>query len=240
MVRHRGKASVEELADVFSASRETIRRDLTALSEDGSLEKVHGGARLPRIRGEGPFEQRMAENTVAKREIARLGVKIVNEGDTVFIDTGSTTLVYAESLASRDNLKVITNSAVIARAVASANASAEVFLLGGTYLAGNQQTHGPLAIDQIGRFQANHAVITVGGVHSRAGLTDFNIAEAQVAASMIDQSENLIVLADSSKFDRKGPFSVCPLGRVDYLVTDVPPTGVLKQALDASKVQVVC
>lgn len=240
LVRHRGKASVEELAEVFSASRETIRRDLNALSETGILEKVHGGARVPRLRGEGSFDQRMAENTDAKRKIGHLGAELIKSGDTLFIDTGSTTLIYAQALAAKDNLKVVTNSALIARAVAAGNASAEVFLLGGAYYIDNQQTHGPMALAQAESFRANHAVITIGGIHSRNGLTDFNIAEAQVAVAMIDHSENLVVLADSSKFGRTGPFSVCPLERVGYLVTDTPPDGALKRALDAAETQVVC
>jgi DeoR/GlpR family transcriptional regulator of sugar metabolism len=117
LVRQHGRASVEELASRFSASRETIRRDLNVLSKAGIILKVHGAAKLPHAQGEGPFEQRMTEHASAKREIARRAAPLVGPGDTVFIDTGSTTLFYAEAIAKTDGLTVVTNSTEIARII---------------------------------------------------------------------------------------------------------------------------
>jgi DeoR/GlpR family transcriptional regulator of sugar metabolism len=239
LVRQHGRASVEELAARFAASRETIRRDLNVLSEAGQILKVHGAAKLPHAQGEGPFEQRMAEHAAAKREIARKAAPLVGPGDTVFIDTGSTTLFYAEAIAKTDGLTVVTNSTEIARIVGRNEKAAGVYLLGGAFDSDNLETHGPMALSQISSFRARHAVITVGGIHAKAGLTDFNIAEAQVASAMIDQSESLIVLADASKFNRIGPFAVCPLKRINYLVADSMVTGPLRSALSASNVNVV-
>ena len=238
-VRQNGRATVEELARRFEASRETIRRDLSALSEGGQIQKIHGGAKIPDIHGEGPFRERMAANAEAKRAIARSGAALISPGDTLFIDTGSTTLIFAEALAERESLTVVTNSTAIARAIGGGGLSQAIFLLGGSYDSDNQETRGPMAIRQIGAFRLQHAVITVGGVHATAGLTDFDFAESQVAGAMIENAEKLIVLADSSKFDRTGPFAVGSLGQMDYLVSDARPSGKLGEALDRTDVSIV-
>ena len=99
-VRARGKASVDELAEMFGTSVETIRRDLSSLARKGRLEKIHGGAIPPRSLGEGPFEQRMQRNGLAKRHIAQKLRELISPGDTLLIDTGSTTLIVAEELAA--------------------------------------------------------------------------------------------------------------------------------------------
>lgn len=240
VVRQQGRTTVEELASVFSASRETIRRDLTALAETGKIQKIHGGAKLPQARGEGPFKQRMAENADAKRAIARKAANLVSPGDTIFIDTGSTTLTYADELADIDGLTVITNSSEIAKTVTAEKNDSRLILVGGVFDSDNQETCGPMAISQLGTFWANHAVITVGGIDAEAGVTDFNIDEAQVAQAMIAQSENLIVLADSSKFNRIGSFRVCTLDQIGYLVSDTLPDANLNSVLKEANVNVVC
>ena len=238
-VRRQGRVTVEELAALFDASRETIRRDLTALSDSGDLQKIHGGAKLPMPRGEGPFRQRMAENAEAKRAFAIKGAELIAPGDSIFIDTGSTTLIFAEALAV-PGLTVITNSAAIADSFASRGTGEAVVLLGGLYDSDNRETHGAVALAQIERYRAKASVLTVGGLHATAGVTDFNGAEAEVARAMVAQSEKVIVLADSSKFNRLGPFAVCSLARIDHLVTDICPAEPLHSALKASKVALAC
>lgn len=239
-VRQEGRISVKELAARCASSPETIRRDLGVLSEAGKIHKVHGGAMPPQIFGEGLLKQRMLENIAAKRYIAQKARRIISQGETLFIDTGSTTLTFAEELAGIDNLTIITNSAEIAGSIGAANNSIRQFLLGGEYHADNRETCGLMAIDQISAFRANHAVLTIGGVDSEAGVMDYNIDEAQVARAMIEQAENTIMLADSTKFNRIASFSVGPLGRFDYLVCETQPGGALKDALVREGVTIIC
>lgn len=240
VIRQQGRATVEDLAVIFSASRETIRRDLTVLAETGKIQKIHGGAKLPHMRGEGPFKQRMSENAEAKRAIARKAAKLVSPGDTVFIDTGSTTLTYADEIADIEDLTVVTNSTEIAKTVTAEKNGTRLVLVGGSFDPDNQETYGPQAISQLQTFWANHAVITIGGIDAEAGITDYNMEEAQVARIMIAQSDNLIVLADSSKFNRVGAFRVCPLDQIGYLVSDTRPDRVLGGVLKEANVNVLC
>ena len=128
-----GQVSVDALAARFDVSTETIRRDLGQLAEAGVVQKVHGGAKRPRLQSESSFQQRMTENAEGKRAIAGKLLGIVERGDTLFIDTGSTTLACAEELAPTGGMTVITNSLRIAQVFGAAGLENAVYLLGGTY-----------------------------------------------------------------------------------------------------------
>lgn len=238
LVRARGQASVEDLAALFAASHETIRRDLTALSEAGAVQKVHGGAKLPRRREEGPFQERLGRNAAAKRLIAAKAARLIAAGETLFVDTGSTTLLFAAEAARIGDLTVVTNAARIAAAFAEGGTGNRVFLVGGAFDGDNGETVGPMAIEQLRAFHADHAVLGIGAIDAKAGVMDVSVEEAQIARAMLAHADRAIVLADGSKFDRRAAFAVCPLARVDHLVSDRPPEGALAEALAEASVTV--
>lgn len=223
ILRRDGKVSVEALAEQLSASRETIRRDLTKLSRAGRVLKVHGGATMPRVMGEGPFHQRLSENAAAKLKIARCAARLFQPGETLFVDTGTTTLVFADVLARVSGLTVVTNSTEIARLIASAKTDSRAFLLGGYFSPGNSQTVGSMTTEHVRAFRAHHTVLTVGALDGQSGAMDFNIEEAQIARAMVERSERVTVLADGSKFGALASFEVCPLDRIDRLISEIMP-----------------
>lgn len=235
-LRKEGRISVEQLVSQLGTSPETIRRDLTTLSSLGKLQKVHGGAILPRAIGEGAFQDRMKENVSAKLKIGQKACKLISPGDTLFIDTGSTTLIFAEELVSIDKLTVVTNSADIARVLGNQNTS-QVFLVGGIYNSENHETYGPLAITQLQQFKMDYAFVGCGAIKANSGIMDFNTDEAEVAKAMIEQSKQVAVLADNSKLNITAPFKVTNLESVDYLITDSTPSSKLSSVL--SKTQVI-
>lgn len=235
MVARDGEASTEALAATFGVSRETIRRDLFALASTGALQRLKGGARRLRLHAEGSFRERMAEHAAAKAEIARRLPGLIAPGDTLFLDTGTTTLACADALRQIDRLTVITNSLGIARTLSGDGR--RVFLLGGLHMPGNDQTVGPLAIEQIGRFQADHAVLTVAALDA-AGAMDADFDEAQIARAMIAHARNVIVVAPSAKFGRRAAFAVCRLDEIDVLVSEREPDAPLAAALAVAKVEV--
>lgn len=237
-LNQQGQVKVQQLVSQFGISAETIRRDLNVLSESGRLRKTHGGAVLPSLIGEGPYQQRMRDNVNAKRQIAKKACELIFPGDTLFIDTGSTTLAFAEELIAIDDLIIITNSLDIAMILGRMKTS-QVYLVGGNYSADNHEIIGPYAISQIAAFRANHAVLTVGGVDAETGVTDFNVNEAHVAQAMIQQSANIIVLADSTKFGQSAPFEVARLAQLDCLICDEKVEGSLQKALQLANVKVL-
>jgi DeoR/GlpR family transcriptional regulator of sugar metabolism len=216
LVRERERVTVESLAQELGTSPETIRRDLTQLASRGVIRKFHGGATSVEAavfgaKVEGAFLARMQEHLREKRAIARRAAALFSPGDALFIDTGTTTIVFAEELAKLSRLTVITNCVAIAQAVVRGHASNRAFLIGGRYRDDAGENLGTLAVEQIARFRAPHVVLTPGSV-GVDGVLDYDLNEAEVAIAMLAHAQALTVLADSSKFARAGLFPVCEIG----------------------------
>jgi len=239
IIRERKRVHVDELAELLCISRETIRRDLTELERSGKVQKFHGGATLPMVTGEGPFRERMGENVLAKVAIADKAFGLIRPGTTLFIDTGSTTLYFAERLCETRNLTIVTNSIEIARITAEGNTSNQVFLLGGEFHSDNRQTVGSITIEQIHAFRAHHAVLTIGALDGRTGVMDFNINEARIAQTMIMQAESVTILADANKLGRIASFKVCDLDQITSLVCDRMPDEPLSRQLTEAGVRIL-
>ena len=238
LVAAQGEVSVEEIATLFGASHETIRRDLAALEDAGALLKIHGGAkRIPRLL-EGSFSERMGENRAGKQAIGKKLAAWLAPDQLIFMDTGSTTLIAAEALVQVSGLQLVTNSLKIAHALASRADGPSVFLLGGCLEPDNLETVGPVAVEDAGRYNAHLAVITVGALNAD-GASDYSFDEAQVARAMISRADRTVILADSSKFDRRAAFRVCSTEEIDIMVSDKAPDAALASALDAAGVLVL-
>ncbi|WNJ91533.1 DeoR/GlpR family DNA-binding transcription regulator [Bosea sp. 685] len=241
-VEKRGSVTVEFLASTLSTSRETIRRDLSALAKDGRVRKFHGGASELSAYAEGQivegsFQARMHENVPQKRRIAKATAALFKPGDSIFVDTGSTTVYLAEELGKLSGLTVISNSILVAQQV-SKGANNRVFLIGGEYRDDTAQNVGRLALDQIGAFKAAHLVITVGAIDAD-GVSDFNPEEAEIAQAMLGQSRSLTVIADSSKLGKTAIFQVCDLKRIQRMVLDQLPASPLAQTLLAAGIEII-
>jgi DeoR family glycerol-3-phosphate regulon repressor len=220
IIRREGEISVEMLARRFDVSSETIRRDLGFLAEHGRIQKVHGGARRPHLIREPSHEERATTAADAKAAIGRRLADAVTPGETLFIDTGSTTLAAAEALAAIPNLTVITNSCRLAERLARASRDAIIHLLGGRYGLDNAQTTGIAVIDQLQAFRADRAILTVAALDPQEGAMDASIDEAQIARAMIRNARSVTILADASKFGRQAAYAVCETRDIDLIISD--------------------
>nr|WP_316656214.1 DeoR/GlpR family DNA-binding transcription regulator [uncultured Gellertiella sp.] len=242
MLRREGRVTVNALAGALAISKETIRRDLSELEGLRQLRKVHGGATLPEpglypFGAESPFQARMGEQSEAKRAIARAAMSLLRPGDTLFVDTGSTTVLVAEELSRMKDLTVITNSGLVA-GLAARGEGARVIHLGGDFRADGAETLGTTTVEQIERYQVSHAIITVAGLTELGG-QDVDPAEADVARAMSKRARQVIIVADSSKFYRGAPYTAVDMGRIDVLVCETLPEGALRTALEASGVELL-
>lgn len=223
LVERDGEVTVDGLADEFQVSAETIRRDLALLAETGMLLKVHGGARRVRMIAEGSFDERMNEAAAGKAEIARKLAQIIRPGDAFFIDTGSTTLACAQRLSETPELTVVTNSVRIAHVMARGSGKATVHLVGGIFDPDNGETVGADAIEQIGRFRVDYAIIGAAAVDVSAGIFDADFNEASVARAMCANARKIAVVAHYDKFARQAAHRIRRLDEIDVLVCDIPP-----------------
>ncbi len=228
-----GTIAISALAERLGVSLETIRRDVRPLTESGELIKLHGAVGLAGQIGEAPFERRMRQNADAKRRIAKVVAATVRDGDSIMLDTGTTTSFLARELVGHRRLTVVTNSSDIARTLATVNGN-RVYMAGGELRSDSGAAFGGSAIEFICRFSVDHAVISAGAVDAKNGIMDFELAEAEFARAVIARGERVIVATDASKFGRRGLVTVCGFADIDEIVTDALPPAEMAHAISAA------
>jgi len=234
LLEESGTLSIASLAERLMVSTETVRRDVSALSEIGEVQRMHGGASLPATQGESPFRRRMRENSVAKQAIARVLASKIRNGDSLMLDTGTTTSYVARALAGHCRLTVITNSTDAARALAG-RAGNRVFLAGGELRADSGAVLGEEALDYIERHSAFYAVISAGAIHD-GEVMDYDTGEAVLARKMLTRADRRLLVTDATKFGKRGLACVCRYDALDEIVTDAPLTLEETRAIEAAGV----
>jgi len=234
-----GRAMVVDLAEWLDASRETVRRDLTSLAEQGLLRKIHGGAVRLQSAQEDTFGSRLELNRDAKYRIGKRAAELFGEGDSLLIDSGSTTILFAEALAEKRGITIFTNSQHVAHAASKPPGGNSVFLLGGQYHHEGGETLGSITNDQIQMLSTDHAVLTVGAVDSGGRFMDFVADAAYTARAMMSRARQVTVLVDSSKLDKTALVLVCESHQVSRLVTDALPPSAVLTSLQAAGVEVI-
>lgn len=220
LIETAGSVSVEELAQQFQVSEMTIRRDLRILESDGLLRRVHGGATSSRGRSyEPPFLLRAREHADAKARIGAIAATLIQDGDSIALDVGTTTLEIARHLKNRKNLTVITPSLHIANILAGQPAI-RLILTGGILRPGELSMVGHLAERAFQEFYVDHLFLGIGGISLEAGLTEFNLEDAQVKKAMLGSAKECTVVADASKLGNIAFASVAPLSAIRRLITD--------------------
>jgi DeoR/GlpR family transcriptional regulator of sugar metabolism len=217
-----GEVGFTELAEEFGVSEMTIRRDLETMEADGLARRVRGGAISVVSRSyEPPLAVRATMASAAKTAIGTAAARLVNDGDTIIIDVGTTTLELAKALHGRRGLTVVTASLPIA-AELGIDPDIRVLMTGGQVRSGELSLSGGMAEDAFTAMNCDLAFIGVAGICAAPGLTEYNPDDARVKRAAISAARRTIVLADSSKLGRVAFSTVAPLTLVDVLVTDAP------------------
>jgi DeoR family transcriptional regulator, glycerol-3-phosphate regulon repressor len=237
IIAQHGSISVADLSKALNVSEETIRRDAKVLEDRGDVLKLHGSLALPHHVGEAPFDRRMRENMEAKREIAREAVKLVADGDSLILDTGTTTSIFAQELRVRRALTIVTNSSDIARTLATVNGN-RVYMAGGELKADNGAAYGPPAVEFISRFRVRHVFLSIAALHPTDGPMDMAFEEAELGRMAVSRADNRIILSDSTKFGRTALVKVCNYTDVSRVITDAEPPPDLLAALQKAGVVV--
>ncbi|MBT9489630.1 MAG: DeoR/GlpR transcriptional regulator [Rubrivivax sp.] len=214
--------SVVELAQRLAVSGETIRRDLQALADDGIVQKFHGGVSLHRDVQESPFQLRLRSNVAAKRRLAQQLSALLPDGASLVLDNSSTACFVAEALAERRGLTVATPSLEVARALAQAGDRHTVLMPGGTLRSSDMTLAGANALRFAAQLNPDFLVVSVAALSARGGCLDFDPFEVEFKQAVQPQAGQVIVLADSSKFDAPGLITSLPWRQVQVLVTDQP------------------
>ena len=238
MLYQRESVSADELATEFGVSKITIRRDLDALANDKFLERTRGGAvTVSGLRLEELFDEKDHSAKKEKGLIGRYVASLVSEGETVFVNAGSTTLEVIRHLRDQ-KVRIVTNNA--ASLTLDLDPHQELILLGGDYRAPSRSLVGDLTIDGLHSIFSSITVLGINGISIKKGCTSAVHQETSVNKAMIENSSGkVVVVADHTKLNCVSSFLTCPLSRIDMLVTDWMAPHVFCDELEESGLCVV-
>ena len=218
LITRQGYATLDELVRVLGVSESTIRRDLEALDLAGSVKRTHGGAVYAgEVRSMPAFDERTGTAAAEKRAIGQAAAALLEDGDTVLLDGGTTTLEVARALVGR-RVQVVTNSLPIAQLLASSQQT-DLILIGGYIYPRTGVALGPLAIATMQSIRVRTAILGAGGIVPE-GIYNSNSLLVETERQMMSCGQEVMIVADHTKFGRLALARLCGLEEVDQIVVD--------------------
>jgi DeoR family transcriptional regulator, galactitol utilization operon repressor len=208
--------SVSDMSKFFKVSPVTIRNDLSSLEEKGFIIRTWGGA-FPAFHRH--IIERQKNRVEDKNRIAKKAASMIQDGDTIMIEAGTTTALVAKYLLGKRNIHVVTNSLLVISYI-RANPAAQLTLIGGNFRPSSESMVGPLALQELEKFHVKTAFVGTDGFTIENGLTTHLVEGAEIVKRMANQAENTVLVADSSKHGKTGFVKVLPLETMNIIITD--------------------
>ncbi|MDP3261919.1 MAG: DeoR/GlpR family DNA-binding transcription regulator [Tabrizicola sp.] len=221
LARAEGRVAVEDLAQRFDVTLQTIRRDLSDLADAGHLDRVHGGAVVRTGVANIGYEARRRMNEAAKAAIARACAAAIPDNCSLIMNLGTTTEAVARELLTHRNITVITNNMNVANILVG-NPGCEIVVAGGALRRTDGGLVGELTTQFFEQFKVDYAVIGVSALDRDGDLLDFDLAEVRVSKAIIRQSRKVHLVCDHSKLDRSAPARLASLSEITMMFTDLP------------------
>ncbi|MEA3544648.1 MAG: DeoR/GlpR family transcriptional regulator [Thermodesulfobacteriota bacterium] len=232
LVQQQSFVSVETLAQNFNVTPQTIRRDINTLCDKQLLTRYHGGVGLSSSVENVEYATRQVMNLGEKRQIAKMTVAHIPDRASIFINIGTTTEEVAKALLNHSDLRIITNNLNVA-AILRSNPGFEIIIAGGVVRQRDGGITGEATIDFIRQFRVDFGIIGISSIDSDGALLDFDYHEVRVAQAIIENSRQVFLVADYTKFDRHAMVRLGAIDQIDALFTDrYPPehiTSLLKE-----------
>jgi DeoR family glycerol-3-phosphate regulon repressor len=232
LAKRQGGVAVDDLATRFRVSVQTIRKDLNELCDRGTLKRVHGGAVFPSTVENMEYEARRRIAAEEKETIGRAAAALIPNDASVFVNIGTTTEAVSQALVDHESLMVITNNINVANRL-RVYPGLEVVIAGGVVRASDGGIVGEAAVDFFRQFKADYAVIGASALDADGALLDFDFREVKVAQAIIANARHVILVADSTKFDRTAPVRIAAMSQLGTFVTDHAPEPVRRICAEA-------
>lgn len=227
LAKEQGRVLVDELATRFSVTPQTIRKDLNDLCDGRALTRIHGGAIFPSGNENVKYEARRSIAASEKQAIGRAAAALIPDNSSLFINIGTTTEAVGEALTDHRELMVITNNINVANRL-RVFPSIEVVIAGGVVRGADGGIVGEAAVDFIRQFKVDFAVIGVSAIDGDGALLDFDFREVKVAQAIMANARHVILVSDSSKFERTAPVRIGHLSQVHTFITDRCPLDAIR------------
>ncbi len=221
LAKAKGRVLVEDLSRHFSVSQQTIRKDLNDLCDGRALTRVHGGALLPSGNENVEYEARRKIAAAGKQAIGRAAAAVIPDDSSLFMNIGTTTEAVSEALLEHKDLMVVTNNIHVANTLRAAP-RIEVVIAGGLVRGSDGGVVGEAAVDFIKQFKVDFAVIGASAIDEDGALLDYDFREVKVSQAIIANARHVILVADSTKFERAAPVRIGKLTQVHSFITDKP------------------
>ena len=220
LLKEDGSAKVIQLSKIFKVSEVTIRQDLEKLEKDGLVKRAHGGAFLKEVEDHVRSCELMNQANLDKKAvIGQQAAQLIEEGDAIILDSGSTTTEIAKNLIGRKNLTVITNALNIAL-ILGAETGIDVIVTGGEFKPPTLSLTGQKSADFFHDIQVDKLFLATAGISLRSGLTYPSLSDIVVKKAMIDVAETVYLVADSTKIGKGAFASLGALSLIDFIITD--------------------
>lgn len=238
-VQKQTRASVQELCELFKVSESTIRRDLSELENRELLKRTHGGAIHPKaVSFEPTYQEKGDQYSEEKKSIAKKAAELIENGDSLVIDSGTTTEYLADELSKFNNLTVMTNSITLAQKLSSMQ-HINIMITGGMLRTNTMALVGPVAEESLDRVRVDKAFIAANGIDPTIGLTTPNMIEASIKQKMMDVAEQVYILTDHSKIGKVSFAKFGNLSDVDAYITGDKITEKQKRELENKNVRLL-
>ncbi len=221
LINENGYVQVTDLVDEFEVSSVTIRRDLEIMENEGLLIRKRGGAirRNQGVTMELPYIIKQVQNVDIKKRIAETALNMIDDGDSIILDSGSTTFELAQQLVTKTRISVVTNDLYIATKLA-ANPDTNLICTGGVARSNVFSLQGAIAESCIRNLRVEITFLGADAIHPDGGIYNVNIDEVPVKHAMIESAPKVVLLVDSSKFEVCGFAKICTLSQIDTVITD--------------------
>ncbi len=219
LIEERGQITVPEVSDLFNVSKVTARRDLIEMAERGEIRRTHGGALLGATPTEPPVLERAQEQRDEKRRIGKAAAGLVQDGETIFLGSGTTVLAMAKQLNEGIHLTVVTNSLPVVTEL-SRHPHVEMIIIGGMLRKSEQAMVGHTAEQALQDFRVDHVFMGIRSIDVQNGFTNDDFPDTVLDRTLFKISSQVVVLADHTKFERTSLVHVAPLEAAYMIVTD--------------------
>lgn len=238
LLRDNGRVDVDELAVRFAVTAQTVRRDLGDLCDRGLAMRTHGGARRVISTTSLGYEERRLSNAIEKSAIGKQAAQLIPNNCSVFLNIGTTTEQVAKALTAHSDLTVISNNINVIQNFMNAQIR-ELVLVGGAVRQSDGAIVGNQAVEFIGRYKADFAVIGASSMDSDGSILDFDDREVAVARAIIRNARIKVLVTDISKFENDAPVRICDVSELDYVITDAPPPDSFRAAAAAADTTII-
>ena len=236
VARTQGSVRINALAETFAVTSETMRRDLDELCGRGLLHRTYGGAAALSLTHEPQVWERQRSRVAERQRIGRYAAGLVDPGDAILVDCGSTTTLFARALAARGiEVTVVTNCIPVATELGAAE-EVRIILCPGEYVSRESGVYGPATLDFIRQYTADKAFIGAGGL-TVEGPTDADTRGVWVKRVMIERTSRVLLLVDSGKFNLNQFELIGPLNKVNDVISDRAPDAGLAKSLAENDVE---